>query len=90
MNPSPRRVRDERRRANAEHLRGREDDEGEIAADADCRHCRGAQTADPVQIDKDVKRLKDHADQHEAGRSQKMPGQRSRGEILHSRLAFGA
>ena len=29
----------------------------------------GAQTADPIQIDQDVKRLEDHADQHEAGRS---------------------
>ena len=43
-----------------------------------------AQTSDPVEIDEDVKGLKHHAHQHEAGGLQQMPGERSGGEVLHS------
>ena len=76
-------VRDERRRADAEHLRGGQHDEHQVAADADGGDRFGAQPADPVEIDEDVERLEDHADQHVAGRFQEMAGERSRREILH-------
>ena len=81
---------DERRRAHAKHLCRSEDDKRQVAADADRGDCRGAQTAHPVQIDENVQRLEDHADQHVTGRPEEMSRQRSCGEILHSRLSCGA
>ena len=57
-----------------ELLRGGQDDESEIAGDADGGNRGGPQSADPVEIDEHVQRLKDHADQHVAGRFQEVPG----------------
>ena len=53
---APDRVRDQRRRADAEHLRGRQHEEHQIAADGDCRDRIGAETSDPIQIDQHVQR----------------------------------
>ena len=62
----PRRVRHERRRADAQHLRDGEDDEREVAGDADAGHGLLSQPSDPVQIDEEVERLEDHRHQHVA------------------------
>jgi hypothetical protein len=77
-------------RTDAEHLRGGEDNKGEIAADADRGNGGSTQAPDPVEIDEHVQRLENHADQHVAGRPQEMPGQRSSCQILQSNLVSEA
>jgi hypothetical protein len=73
--------------ANAQHLRGSEHDECEVAADGNGGNRLRAQSSHPVEIDEHVQRLKNHADQHVAGRPQQMPRQRSGREILHALLS---
>src|SRR4029450_716866 len=73
----------ERGRADAEHLRDREDDEREVAGDADPRHRLLTQAADPVQIDEEIQRLEHHRDQHEAGRLDEMLRDGALRQILH-------
>ena len=74
--------------ADAEHLRGGQNDERQVAGDADSGDRLGPQSADPIQIHQDVERLKDHADQHEAGRLEKVARERSGGQVLHGRTTF--
>jgi hypothetical protein len=81
----PHRVGHHRRRADAEHLRHRQDDERQIAGDRHARDGLLAEPADPVQIDEEVQRLKDHRHQHETGGLQQMSGDGSRSQVLHSK-----
>jgi hypothetical protein len=68
-------VRHQRRRADAEHLRRREHDEHQIAAQSDRSDGVGAQSSDPIEVDEYVEGLKHHAHQHEAGGLEQMPGE---------------
>ena len=83
------RVRDERRRADAEHLRHREHDEHQVAGDADGGDGLRAEAADPVQIDQEVQRLEDHRHEHEAGGLEQMPRRRDP-VVIHAALASRA
>jgi hypothetical protein len=76
-------VRDHGRRADAEHLGEGEDDETEIARNANGGNGFGAESADPVQVDEKVQCLKDHGDEHEARGLQQMAREWPGCEILH-------
>ncbi len=76
-------VRHERGGADAKHLRDRDHDERQVAGQPDRSDRVGAEPAHPEQIDQDVERLEDHADQHEARRFEEVARQRTGGEVLH-------
>ena len=78
-----RRVRHQRRRADAQHLGDRDHHERKIAAEANRADRVGAEASHPEQIDQDVERLEDHADEHEAGRLEEMSGEGTGREVLH-------
>ena len=78
-------VGDQRGGADAEHLRHRQHDEHQVAADADRRHRFLAEATHPVEIDQEVEGLEQHGHQHEAGGAQQVPGDRAGGEVLHYR-----
>ena len=80
---APGRVRDQRGRSDAQHLRGGEHEEHQVAADGHGRHRVRPEAADPVEVDEDVERLEDHADEHEARGLQQVRGDRAGREILH-------
>lgn len=77
------RVRNDRGRADAEHLGKPEDDEREIAGDRDAGNRFRPEPANPVEIDEEVKRLKDHHHEHEARGLEQVARDRAGGEILH-------
>jgi len=79
-------VRHERGDAHPQHLRDREHDEGEVARDTHAGDRLLAEAADPVKVHEKVQRLKDHRDQHEAGRLQQMSRDGPRSQILHSAM----
>ncbi len=76
-------MRHQRGDADAEHLRDGEHDERQVPGDRHAGDRLLAEPADPVEIDQEVQRLKDHGHQHEAGRFQQMPRDRPGGEVLH-------
>ena len=77
-------VRDDGRRADAEHLGQGEDDEGQIADDADRRDRLGSEPADPVEVDQEVQGLEKHRHEHEAhSRKQVLRERASRQVALH-------
>ena len=88
--PGAGRVRDQRGRADAQHLRAGQHDERQVAGDADGGDRFLAEAADPVEIDQEVQRLRQHRDQHEAGRAQQVPRQRSGGEVFHRAIVAAA
>ena len=53
------RMRHDRSRVHAEHLREREDEEADVARDPHRSDGVGAEPSHPVQIDQEVQRLKD-------------------------------
>ena len=60
-----------------------------VAADGDRRDRLRAEPPDPIEVDQHVQRLEEHRDQHEAGRLEKVPRQRTGGEVLHVLVAPG-
>ena len=84
----PRRMRHHRRRTDAQHLREGQHHERQVGTDADRGYGIGAEPPDPEQIDQHIERLKDHADEHEAGGLDQMAGERSCGEVLHRRVTL--
>ena len=63
---------DQRGGADAQHLRRRQHDEQQVAADADSRNGLGPEPSHPVEVHQHVQRLKQHRHQHVAGGLQQM------------------
>ncbi len=77
------RMRDERDRAHAEHLRQREHDEHEVARRAHAGERRIAQVGDKIEVDQNIQRLKEHARRDRHRHLQDVLADRLLRQILH-------
>ena len=78
-----RRVRNQRYGTDAQHLRGREYDEHDIARGADARERGISQSRHEVQVDEKVPGLKKHTRRDRQRHLQDVPDDRTVGQILH-------
>jgi hypothetical protein len=77
------RMRDERNRAHADDLRQRKNDEHDVAGGADSGNRRIAQPRDEIQIDQEIKRLKQHSRRNGQRHLQDVLTDGVRRKILH-------
>jgi hypothetical protein len=77
------RVRDQRDRADTEHLCHGHDDEHRVAGCTDASNGCVAEPRDEIEVDEEVKRLEDHSRRHRHRHGDEMARDRSLGKILH-------
>ena len=85
---SPGRLRNERRRSDAEHLRQRQHYHGEIAGNTNCSDRFLAEMSHPIEVSQQVERLHEHADGKEGRHLQQVFADGTLGEIFHVRGEF--
>ena len=68
---------DKRRRADSKHLRDRQHDKHQVSGNRHSGNRLLPKTADPIQINQEVKGLKQHRHKHEARGFQQMPDNRA-------------
>ena len=78
-------MRDQRGRADPEHLRERQDQEHQVPADPDRCHRLLAQATHPVEVHQVVEGLEEHRDQHEAGGLEQVARDRAGRQIVQGR-----